>query len=105
MKIIHCLIEKEKSCCQVSKWQNKRKMALNYFPHFPVVRCVSLSICPPTDGLEAKTFISQGSHVLTSALLITCRDGEQANENERVGGGRFRHRERDGEGKAQGRKE
>lgn len=37
---------------------------------------VCLCVCKPTAGFEVKPFISHGSHVLTSTLLITCRDGE-----------------------------
>lgn len=66
--------------------------------HAEVCVCVCVSVgvcaalCPPTAGLEAKLFLSQGSRVLTSKPLITRGEGELENEMERVGGGRFKGR-------------
>lgn len=53
------------------------------FPHCEVVTCMhtcAYSIYMAAAVLEAKLFISQGSHVLTSTLLITCREGESENQ-------------------------
>lgn len=50
--------------------------------------CVCVDICAPAARFEVKLFISQGSRVLTSTLLITCREGKPENEMEEVAGWR-----------------
>lgn len=50
--------------------------------------CVCVDICAPAARFEVKLFISQGSRVLTSTLLITCREGKPENEMEEVAGRR-----------------
>lgn len=52
----------------------------------------------PLTGSKRRCSFRRGSHVLTPALLITRRDGEQANESEGAGGGgggRFKERYRE----------